>query len=119
MNEKERKILYSLCNGDISFTEAAELLGISKEEVEKMLESYTWTPSSEKLSELHEIEMETFLYIKEITQVKSGILQTNVENFKLKSSADMLSKISIGAMPLILSIEKLAKRKMKIQEHSI
>lgn len=64
MNDKERDVLYSLCNGEISFAEAAIMLGISKEKVEELLDNYTWTPSLEKLSELHEIEMENYFYIK-------------------------------------------------------
>lgn len=78
MNEKERKVLYSLCNGDIDFMDAAKLLGVSKEKIEDMLDNYTWTPSPEKMAELHEAEMETLLHIKEITKVRHKILQKSI-----------------------------------------
>jgi DNA-directed RNA polymerase specialized sigma subunit len=96
MNKKERKVLYALCNGDISFSEAAELLGISEEKVEKMLENYTWTPSSKKMSEFHEIEMETLSYIEEITQAKSEVSHTQIEKLgQIQSSKDISANITI------------------------
>lgn len=116
MNEKERKVLYSLCNGDISFTEAAELLGMSKEKIKKMLENYTWTPSSEKMSELHETEMETLLYIKEITMVKNGISQTQIKKLKqILKTKDMSTDISIfGSMIELVPFMTKKSRRMKI-----
>lgn len=113
MNEKERKILNSLCNGDISFTEAAEFIGMSKEKVKKMLEGYTWTPSSEKLSELHEIEMETLLYIEEITQVKNKILQTRSK--KLDIDMTMATFVVISMKYITEKFGKVPKGKMFIK----
>lgn len=82
MNKKERDALYSLCNGDISFTEAATLLETSEEKVEELLGNYTWTPSPEKLSELRNIAMENFRYI-ELEIHKEKILEhiQRLENY--------------------------------------
>jgi|GEM_PF-3031014 len=68
MNENEQKVLYALCNGDITFSEASEKLGVSKEKIEEMLENYSWVPPSERLAELVEIEMKTILHIREISR---------------------------------------------------
>lgn len=64
MTEKERIVLHCLCNGDITFADAATLLDISEEKVEELLSSYTWTPSPEKLSDLRDIAMENFQEIE-------------------------------------------------------
>lgn len=80
MNENEREVLDTLCNGDITFSEASEKLGVSKEKIEEMLEDYSWVPSSERLSKLVEMEMETLSYIKEISQpVRFRVLDTQSE----------------------------------------
>ena len=68
MDEKEREVLNSLCNGDITFSEAALLLEVSKAEIEDMLDHYKWIPSSDKIIEFCDIERETLSYIKEISQ---------------------------------------------------
>ncbi|SNQ59905.1 hypothetical protein [Candidatus Methanoperedens nitratireducens] len=68
MNKRERDILHSLCDGDITFSEAADQLGITEKEIEEMLENYSWLPSPQRLAELNEAEMETLSYIREISQ---------------------------------------------------
>lgn len=80
MNKKERDVLHSLCNGDITFSDASSQLGVSKERIEEMLEDYSWIPSSERLAELCQIEMETISYIREISQpIKFRVSNTQVE----------------------------------------
>lgn len=116
MNKKERKVLYVLCNGDISFSEAAELLGISEEKVENMLENYTWTPSSTKMSELHEIEMETLSYIEKITQVKSEVSRAQIEKLgQVQSSKDISTSITIfdSMMRLVSRVTQESKIKYR------
>lgn len=79
MNQKERDVLHSLCNGDIKFSEAADQLGITEKEIEEMLDDYSWLPSPERLAELNETEMETLTYIREISQpIKFSISHTQV-----------------------------------------
>lgn len=68
MDDKKREVLNSLCNGDITFSEAALLLEVSKAEIEEMLDNYKWIPSSDKIIEFCDIERETLSYIKEISQ---------------------------------------------------
>lgn len=68
MNKKERDVLQYLCDGEITFSEAADKLGITEKEIEEMLDDYSWLPSPEKLAELNETEIETLLYIREISQ---------------------------------------------------
>lgn len=68
MNKKERDVLHSLCEGDITFSEAASKLGITEIEIGEMLDDFNWLPSLEKLAELSETEMETLSYIREICQ---------------------------------------------------
>jgi hypothetical protein len=51
----------------LTFSEASEKLGVSKEKIEEILENYTWIPLPERLAELVEIEMETILHIREIS----------------------------------------------------
>ncbi|VVB85616.1 Uncharacterised protein [uncultured archaeon] len=80
MNKKERDVLHSLCDGDITFSEAAGQLGIPEKEIEEMLDDYSWLPSPERLAELNETEMETLSYIKEISQpIKLSISHTQVD----------------------------------------
>lgn len=59
MNNEKRLILNSLYDGDITFSEAASKLGVSKDEVEEMMESFDWMPSVSRIVELCEIEKET------------------------------------------------------------
>ncbi len=66
MNKKEKDILHSLCNGDITFKEAADQLRVPEKKIGEMLDDYNWLPSPEKLAELHETEMETLSYIRRI-----------------------------------------------------
>jgi hypothetical protein len=66
MDKRERDVLHSLCNGDITFSEAAEKLGVTKEKIEELLEDYSWVPSPQRLAELHKSEMETLSHIREI-----------------------------------------------------
>lgn len=68
MNNKEKDVLHLLCNGDITFSEASGMLGVSKEEVEEMLDHFNWIPSSDRIVELCEVEKETLSYIKDISQ---------------------------------------------------
>jgi len=68
MNNKEKEVLHSLCEGDITFSDAVSMLETTEEKIEEMLESYNWLPSSKRLAELNEIEMETLSYIQEISQ---------------------------------------------------
>lgn len=68
MNKKERDVLHSLCEGDITFSEAASKLGITEIEIGEMLDDFNWLPSLEKLAELSETEIETLSYIREICQ---------------------------------------------------
>lgn len=82
MNEKEREVLNSLCNGDMTFGEASDILGVPKEKIEEMLEDYSWVPSSGRLAELCEIEMETLTYIKEIFQPVIFRFSSAQVNFK-------------------------------------
>lgn len=39
--KKDREVLNALCNGDITFSEASEKLGVSKEKIEEMLGDYS------------------------------------------------------------------------------
>ena len=64
MNEKRNDILHSLCKGDITFSEASESLGISRDDVEKILESFVWVPSFDRISELCEMERDTLSLIE-------------------------------------------------------
>lgn len=66
MNKKERDVLHSLCDGDITFSDAANRLGITEKKIEELLEDYNWLPSPQRLAELHKTEMETLSYIREI-----------------------------------------------------
>ena len=68
MNKREREVLHSLCDGDITFLEASSQLGVTEEIIEEMLENYSWLPSPQRLAELNETEMETLSYIREICQ---------------------------------------------------
>lgn len=68
MNKREREVLHSLCDGDITFLEASSQLGVTEEIIEEMLENYSWLPSPQRLAELNEAEMETLSYIREICQ---------------------------------------------------
>lgn len=58
MCSDERSVLASLCEGKITFSEAANMLNISKERVEEMLESFKWMPSSTRIAELCDSERE-------------------------------------------------------------
>jgi len=68
MNKRERDVLHSLCDGEITFSEAAERLETTEGKIEEMLEDYSWLPSPQRLAELNETEMETLSYIREISQ---------------------------------------------------
>ncbi len=68
MNKKERDVLHALCEGDITFSEAASKLGVTEMEIGEMLDDYNWLPSLGKLAELSETEKETLSYIREISQ---------------------------------------------------
>lgn len=59
MCSDERSILTSLCEGKISFSDAANMLNVSKEIVEEMLESFKWMPSSTRITELCDSERQT------------------------------------------------------------
>lgn len=61
---KKDRVLYTLCNGDITFSEASEKLGVSKEKIEEMLDDYSWVPQSERLAELVEMEKKTIKHIQ-------------------------------------------------------
>jgi hypothetical protein len=73
VNKKERDVLRSLCDGDITFSEAADQLDVTEEKIEEILEEYEWLPSHQRLAELHETEMETLSYIRKICQKYSEI----------------------------------------------
>lgn len=100
MNEKERKVLNSLCNGDITFSEASEKLGVPKTKIEEMLEGYNWVPPSERLAELVEIEMETISYIKEISQpinikvTQSKQTLNKTETFEISTNTGILDMLN-------------------------
>ena len=81
MDNKEREVLNSLCNGDITFSDAALELDVSKEDIEDMLDNYVWMPSSDKIVEFCDIERETLSFIREISQpiiLKVSNLQSNL-----------------------------------------
>lgn len=81
MDDKERKVLNSLCNGDISFSEAALELEVSKEDIEDMMDNYMWMPSSDKIIEFCDLERETLSFIRENSQpitFKVSDLQSNL-----------------------------------------
>lgn len=81
MDDKERKVLNSLCNGDMSFSEAALELEVSKEDIEDMMDNYTWMPSSDKIIEFCDLERETLSFIRENSQpitFKVSDLQSNL-----------------------------------------
>lgn len=82
MNKKEKDVLNSLCNGDISFTEAVTLLEISEEKIEELLGKHVWTPSPEKLSELRDIAMENFRYIELEIQKEKLFKHVQIKNSK-------------------------------------
>lgn len=50
------EVFRRLSVGDITFTEAAEELGISKNQVEILFEEYEWLPSPERIATLCEEE---------------------------------------------------------------
>ena len=80
MDDKEREVLNSLCNGDITFSEAAIELEVSKEDIEDMLDDYRWMPSSDKIIEFCDLERETLSFIRELSQpiiFKSSDIQSN------------------------------------------
>jgi len=64
MDSDERSILVSLCEGKITFSEAAKILEVSKKRVEEMLESFNWIPSSARIAELRETEREVLSHIE-------------------------------------------------------
>ena len=61
----ERSIVTSLYEGDMTFSEAAELLGVSKEKIKEMFESFNWIPSSAYMQEIYELQKESIAYIEE------------------------------------------------------
>lgn len=64
MSDQINAVLNSLCEGSITFSEASQLLGLSKDKVEELLESFVWVPSVERISELCEIERETLSLVE-------------------------------------------------------
>ena len=92
MNIKEGDVLYSLCNGDISFTEAATLLEVSQEKVEELLSNYTWIPSPEKLSELHDVAMETLSQIHKEKKFDQIPYKSFRSTFLVKDLKEFLNK---------------------------
>jgi hypothetical protein len=62
----QEKVLDQLNSGEISFSEASRILGISKKEVKEIFENYDGLPSIERIKELREEEKKTITYIKEI-----------------------------------------------------
>jgi hypothetical protein len=67
LNKEERKVLKSLCDGDISFIEAAKALSKTETEIEKLLDDFDWLPSPERLVELSKYSQETSEHIRKIT----------------------------------------------------
>jgi hypothetical protein len=85
MNKREKEVLHSLCDGDISFSDAADILETTEEKIEEMLESYSWLPSPQRLAELNEIEMETLSYIQEISQPFKFRVSTDQVDIRFRS----------------------------------
>lgn len=61
----ERSIITSLYEEDMTFSEAARLLGVSNGKIKEMFESFNWIPSSKYMQEIHEIQKESIAYIEE------------------------------------------------------
>lgn len=64
----ERNILNSLYEGGMTFSQASEKLGVSKEKVKEMFESFDWIPSSDCMEEICEIKREVLVCIEEEIQ---------------------------------------------------
>jgi hypothetical protein len=63
-SEDERNTLNLLYEGEMTFSQAAELLGVSKEKIKEMFESFKWIPSSAYMQEIYEIEEEVMAHIE-------------------------------------------------------
>ena len=57
-------VLDQICNGTITFADAANLLGIAKDEVESMLDDYPWMPTAEQMRTICEAERQTLEHIR-------------------------------------------------------
>lgn len=98
MNKREREVLHSLCDGDITFSDAAGRLETTEKTIEEMLETYSWLPSSKRLAELNETEMETLSYIQEISQP----FKFRVSNSHVDLRFDQMKFIGSVTIPNIL-----------------
>jgi len=98
MNKREREVLHSLCDGDITFSDAAGKLETTEEKIEEMLESYSWLPSSKRLAEFNETEMETLSYIQEISQP----FKFRVSNSQVELRFDQMKFIGSVTIPNIV-----------------
>jgi hypothetical protein len=105
MNKREKEVLHSLCDGDITFSDAVSMLETTEEKIEEMLDSYSWLPSSERLAELNETEMETLSYIQEIShpfkfRVSTDQVELRFDQMKFIGSATIVN-INQGLMEYI------------------
>lgn len=65
---QNEEILNKLCNGEISIEEASRVLGLTNNEIEKLLDNFTWIPSSEKLVEFCNQEKELISKFMEMSE---------------------------------------------------
>lgn len=96
MDDKEREVLNSLCNGDITFSEAALELEVSKEDIEDMMDNYMWMPSSDKIVEFCDIERETLSFIREISQpiiFKVSNVQSNLLSEQMQFTGSLSTHV--------------------------
>lgn len=96
-DEFERMILNSLYEGEMTFSKAAEMLGVSKEKVKEMFGSFNWIPSSSYMQEIYEIEKEVLIHIEE--EAKPTVHQTisYPQIYKLKTCDPFVSKQKINS----------------------
>ena len=103
MDDKKREVLNSLCNGDITFSDAALELKVSKEDIEDMLDNYVWMPSSDKIVEFCDIERETLSFIREISQpiiLKVSNLQSNLLYEQMQFTGSLSAHIPNIEIPI-------------------
>lgn len=66
----EKQVLDMLFSGKIHFSEAIETLGVTKEQMDHMIDEHNYMPSPEVLEECNEQNMETLKYIHSLFNQK-------------------------------------------------
>ena len=112
MDEKTKNTLDLLCADKIYVEEAADILGVSIEEVFELAEDYIYVPTSEEVIEACEIERETVHHIKVVA------LQ-NLENKVRSKLTKPLSVSEPSCMELMTASQVLLIHGCDVSAHSL